>query len=99
RELTQGNPVRGVPWSPDGTRASYFDHAIAGVGALHSVNTLTGVDKLLAAQATNEPMPAWSADGSRLAYSTGNHVLWVEAESSKVSQRLKPSGPATSLSL
>jgi len=98
QKLTQAKQISGVTWSPDGTRASYFDHAIASVGALHIVNTLTAVDTLLAAQATNEPMPAWSADGSRLAYSTGNHVLWVEAESSKVSQPLKPSGPATALS-
>jgi Tol biopolymer transport system component len=57
----------------------------------------SGNDTLVAANATVNPVPAWSPDSQRLAYSAGSHVLVVHIQNSKISRPLKLQGSATVL--
>ncbi len=73
--LTYGKQVSFAQWSSDGTRVDYLDAFSSGVGTLHVVNVMTGVDSLIATGVVNDPAPpAWSADGQELIYSTGTRI-------------------------
>jgi hypothetical protein len=73
--LTYGKQVSFAQWSSDGTRVDYLDALSSGVGTLHIVNVMTGVDSLIATGVVNAPAPpAWSADGQELIYSTGTRI-------------------------
>jgi len=73
--LTYGKQVSFAQWSSDGTRVDYLDALSSGVGTLHVVNVMTGVDSLIATGVVNDPAPpAWSADGQELIYSTGTRI-------------------------
>ena len=97
-KLTIGKRVSVAQWSPDGTSIDYFEALSSGLGTFHVVNTLTGIDTLVAASAAADPAPTWSADSLHLAYSTGVHVLVVDLRNLRTSQPLKQQSEATAFS-
>src|SRR5258708_35903753 len=81
--LTNGRRVNTVQWSPNGIYAEYFDTVTAGIGTLHVINTLTGVDTVVATKVSATPLPVWSNDSHSLAYSTGTHIFTVNIQTHK----------------
>jgi hypothetical protein len=104
KRLTRGKQVSLTQWSPDGTGINYFDSLSSGSGILHIISLPTGDDTVIANNATSIPVPTWSADGQRLAYSTGSHTLIASVPTGSLSsetpqsQPLKLQGTATTLS-
>jgi len=72
--LTTGKQVGFAQWSPDGASIEYLDMLSAGIGTLHIVKASTALDTLIADGVANAPVPAWSSDSKRVAYSTGTKV-------------------------
>lgn len=93
--LTTGKQVSFAQWSTDGMHVDYLDALSAGMGALHIVNVMSGVDSLIATAVVNEPAPAWSSDGQALVYSTGTRIGVVNLQASNTSQFLKLQGVAS----
>jgi putative zinc finger protein/WD40 repeat protein len=93
--LTTGKQVSFAQWSTDGTHADYLDALSAGVGTLHIVNVMTGVDSLVATTVVNDPAPAWSADGHELVLSTGTRIGVVNLQVSMKVQFLPLQGVAS----
>jgi Tol biopolymer transport system component len=85
-------------WSPDGTRVSYLDNLINGLGVLHVITLSTGSDTSVMAGVLSDPQPVWSPDGQRIAYCTSSQILLSSVQALKVAQPLKLAGPATVLS-
>ncbi len=94
--LTHGKQVNVAQWSPDGTHIEYLDAGSSGIGSLHVVNTLTATDTLVSSAVAIEPLPAWSANGQSLVYTTGTQIVVVNIQSTQKSLTLKLQGPATS---
>ena len=93
--LTTGKQVYLAQWSPDGNTVDYFEALSNGMGLFHVLNTLTGTDTLLAAKAVAEPLPAWSIDSQRVAYSTGASIVIVNVRTPATPQTLKQQGKAS----
>ncbi len=90
--LSTGKQVGYAQWSPDGTSVDYLDAISAGVGTLHMVNATTGVDTSVATSVTDEPAPAWSSDGQKLAYSTGTRLFIADVQANLKPLPLKLQG-------
>ncbi len=97
-KLTNGKQASNAQWSPDGNAINYFATLSNGMGMLHVVNILTGTDTLIASSVAAEPLPVWSTDSRRLAYSTGTHVQVVDTHTPGTLQTLKPQGRVVALS-
>jgi Tol biopolymer transport system component len=93
--LTSGKQVNFAQWSPDGTYVDYLDSISSGVGTLHVVNVNTAADMLVSAGVTNDPAPAWSADGQQLVYNTGKQSVVVDVQGSLKFHPLKIRGLAS----
>jgi Tol biopolymer transport system component len=96
--LTYGRQVNMAQWSPNGEYIYYLDAVSSEMGTLHIINTATRVDTIIDLNVTVDPMPVWSPDGQRLAYSTGTHILVVNMQAINAAQPLKIQGLATALS-
>ncbi len=96
--VTSGQQVSAAQWSPDGLSIGYFATLVSRSGAYHVVNTLTGVDTLIATGVAIDPAPTWSADSSHLAYSIGVRTQIVTLQGPGPAQSLKQQGTATALS-
>jgi WD40 repeat protein len=94
-QLTSGKQVGFAQWSADGAHIDYLNALSAGVGALHILNVMTGVDSLIAAAVVNEPVPVWSMDSQELVYSTGTSIGVVNLQAGNKSQFLKLQGQAS----
>ncbi len=80
--LTHGKQVSFAQWSIDGVHVDYLDALSSGVGTLHVVNVITGVDSLIATGVVSDPAPAWSEDSQELIYSTGTRIAIVNLATS-----------------
>jgi Tol biopolymer transport system component/anti-sigma factor RsiW len=94
-QLTSGKQVSFVRWSPDGMHIDYLDALSSGVGTLHIVNLISGVDSVIARSVVNDPALAWSADGQELAYSTGTQIGVVNLQARYQTLFLKLKGAAS----
>jgi len=94
--LTSGKQVNFAQWSTDGIHVDYLDTLSSGVGNLHVVDILTGIDSLIASGVVNDPAPAWSTDGQELVYSTGTRVGVVNLHANNKTLFLKFIGVASS---
>ncbi|HEV2661924.1 MAG TPA: hypothetical protein VGU68_15045, partial [Ktedonobacteraceae bacterium] len=97
-QVAAGQQISDAQWSPDGLSIGYFAAVASGSGTYHVVNTLTGVDTPIATGVVTNPSPAWSSDGSHLAYSTGMRTLIVDMQKSATVQALKQQGTVTAFS-
>ena len=95
--LTSGKQVNFAWWSPNGAWLDYLDSISSGVGMLHVVNVMTGVDTLVAKGVANDPAPVWSVDSQRLAYSTGAQTFVVSTQAGSKPVLLHLQGPAFAL--
>jgi hypothetical protein len=95
--LTGGKQVNFAWWSPNGAWVDYLDSISSGVGTLHVVNVMTGVDTLVAKGVANDPAPVWSVDSQRLAYSTGTQTFVVDVQAGSKPVLLHLQGPAFAL--
>ena len=96
--VTTGQQISDAQWSPDGLSIGYFATLASGSGTYHVINTLTGVDTLIATDVMTNPAPTWSHDGSHLAYSTGTHTLIMDMQKPGKAQMLKQQGMVTAFS-
>ena len=94
--MTTSRQVSFAQWSTDGRRVDYLDAFASGVGSLHVVNTYSGIDSLLASGVVNNPVPAWSANGQELVYSTGARIGIVNLQAGNSTSFLKLQGVASS---
>jgi WD40 repeat protein len=94
-QLTSGKQVSFAQWSLDGTHVDYLDALSSGVGALHIVNVISGVDSFIARSIVSDPAPAWSTDGQELAYSTGTQIGVVNVQAGYQTLFLKLKGAAS----
>ena len=97
-KVTAGQQISDAQWSPDGLSIGYFAAVASGSGTYHVVNTLTGIDTLIATGVVTNPSPAWSSDGSHLAYSTGTRTLIADMQKPATAQALKQQGTVTAFS-
>ena len=97
-KVAAGQQISDAQWSPDGLSIGYFAAVASGSGTYHVVNTLTGIDTLIATGVVTNPSPAWSSDGSHLAYSTGTRTLIADMQKPATAQALKQQGTVTAFS-
>jgi Putative zinc-finger/WD40-like Beta Propeller Repeat len=97
-KVTAGQHISNAQWSPDGLSIGYFTALASGSGTYHVVNTLTGIDTLIAKGVVTTPSPAWSSDGSHLVYSTGTRTLIVDLQKPATARALKQQGMVTAFS-
>ncbi len=90
RTLASGSGLGEVQWAPDGKHITYFDLFVSGTGMLHSIDTITGVNTLIASAVSGTPAPVWSGDGQHLLYAAGSHTFVVDGQNRKT--QLGPKG-------
>src|SRR5258708_12342420 len=73
----------------------YLDALCSGVGTLHAVNVVTGVDALIATGVADDPAPAWSVDDQGLIYTTGTRIGVVNLQANDQTLFLKLKGVAS----
>lgn len=73
RTVANGSHIGVAQSALDGKHITYFDSFAAGAGTLHSVDTTTGVNTLIAQAVRSTPAPTWSVDGQHLLYSSSTH--------------------------
>ena len=73
----------------------YLDALSSGVGTLHAVNVVTGVDALIATGVADDPAPAWSVDDQGLIYTTGTLIGVVNLQANDQTLFLKLKGVAS----
>ncbi len=83
RTVANGSQLGVAQWAPDSKHITYFEALASGVGTLHSVDTTTGVNTLVAQMVRSTPTPTWSSDGQHLLYSTGTHSFVTDAQNNK----------------
>jgi len=93
--LTNGRQVSFAQWSPGGMYVDYLDALSSGVGTLHAVNVVTGVDALIATGVADDPAPAWSVDDQGLIYTTGTRIGVVNLQANDQTLFLKLQGVAS----
>src|SRR5260370_1900710 len=93
--LTNGRQVSFAQWSPGGMYVDYLDALSSGVGTLHAVNVVTGVDALIATSVADDPAPAWSVDDQGLIYTTGTRIGVVNLQANDQTLFLKLQGVAS----
>jgi len=93
--LTNGRQVSFAQWSPGGMYVDYLDALSSGVGTLHAVNVVTGVDALIATGVADDPAPAWSVDDQGLIYTTGTLIGVVNLQANDQTLFLKLKGVAS----
>jgi len=80
RTIASGSQLGVAQWTLDGKHITYFDSFASGVGTLHSVDTTTGVNTLVAHTVRSMPAPTWSVDGQHLLYDSGTHSFVANAQ-------------------
>ena len=93
RAVAHGSQIGVIQWAIDGKHITYFDAFASGIGTLHSVDTTTGINTLVANTVRNTPAPLWSADGQHLLYSVGTHNFVADIQNNKI--QLSVTGAAT----
>ena len=83
RTIANGSQIGVAQWTQDGQHITYFDSLASGVGTLHSVDTTTGVNIVIAQAVRSTPAPAWSVDGQHLLYSVSAHSFVVDMQNSQ----------------
>ncbi len=83
RIVASGTHIGAVQWLLDGKHITYFDEFAAGIGILHSIDTTTGTNTLIAQAVRSTPAPIWSADGQFLLYSVSTHSFVVDMQNGK----------------
>ncbi|GAC1453495.1 MAG: hypothetical protein NVS4B1_03650 [Ktedonobacteraceae bacterium] len=83
RIIANGIQIGAVQWAQDGTHITYFDSLASGVGTLHSVDTTSGINTLVAHAVHSTPAPTWSVDGQHLLYSSGTHSLVADIQNGR----------------
>ena len=81
--VANGSQVGMAQWSLDSKHITYFDSFTSGVGTLHSVNTATSINIVVAHTVRSTPAPTWSVDGQHLLYSVGVHSFVVDMQNAQ----------------
>lgn len=80
RTVANGSQIGLAQWTPDGQHITYFDAFASSAGILHSVDTRTGVNTLVAHAVRSTPAPTWSVDEQHLLYSVGAQSIVVDMQ-------------------
>ena len=64
--VANGSQIGVVQWAPDGKHITYFDSFASGVGTLHSIDTTSNSNTLIARTVSATPLPLWSSDGQHI---------------------------------
>ncbi len=84
RTVANGSHISVAQWAVNGKHLTYFDAFTSGTGTLHSVDTKTGANTLVANAVSNTSTPTWSVDGQHLLYSVGPHNFVADMQNSKI---------------
>jgi len=83
--LARGHAVTLAQWSPDADFVDYLVTTNANISALHLVNLANGENRVVADTVASTPLPVWSTDSHRLAYSTGQQIYIYTVASASTS--------------
>ncbi len=93
RVVANGSQIGAVQWALDNKHITYFNALASGVGTLHSVDTTTGINTVIAVAVRSTPTPLWSVNGQYLLYSSDTHS--TVANTQNVSTQLSMIGSAS----
>lgn len=83
RTVANGSQLGIAQWASDNKHITYYEALTSGIGTLHSVDTTTGQNILVAPMVQSTPTPIWSNDGQHLLYSVGTHSFVTDAQNNK----------------